>query len=189
MAAPTAEQLATMPIDQLEQMLMEESEKLSSLLATGGAETLPAMPAEAPMDIPMEAPMDAPMAPPPEELAMPMEEEAIPEMSVSPIMNPEVPLDMLSPDIIQSATSALAEAGFLDKATDSMSPELIQVLQGVADLLSPGIYNLNTDEDLMEFVNGIANGTVPITALSGPPAGGAGPDTGLADPGIGAPAF
>tara|TARA_Y100001938_G_scaffold149721_1_gene237624 strand:- start:3009 stop:3518 length:510 start_codon:yes stop_codon:yes gene_type:complete len=146
-----ANQLANMPLEDLEAMLMEESQKLSDLLATGGPETIPA------------APMDEPMA---EQDPMMMEEE-IPEMTSSPIMNEEVPLDMLSPDIIQSASTALVEAGFLDKATNEMSPELIEVFQGVADLLSPGIYNLNNDSDLMEFVNGIANGTVPITGLGG----------------------
>ena len=83
-------------------------------------------------------------------------------------MNAEVPLDMLSPDIIQSATAALAEAGFLDQATNQMSPDLIQVLQSVADISSPGIYNLSNDADLMEFVNGIANGIIPIAGAGGP---------------------
>ena len=179
--AYSPQELASMPLEQLESVLMEESSKLSDLLATGGPETIPAPP----MDIPMEDPM----AQMPQQDMM-MEEEPIPEMTSSPIMNPEVPLDMLSPDIIQSATSALVESGFLDKATNEMSPELIGVLQGVADVLSPGIYNLNNDEDLMEFVNGIANGTVPITALDGASVGGptgnpaAGPG-----PALGGPAF
>ena len=170
---PSAEELATMPLDQLETMLMEESQKLSDLLATGGPETIPAAP-----------PMEEPMAEPAPEM---MEEEVIPDMAVSPVMDPEVPLDMLSPDIIQSATTALVEAGFLDRATNQMSPELIKVMQGVADLLSPGIYNLNNDEDLMEFTNGIANGTVPITALDGAapgPAGGQPAGLGPAGPAL-----
>lgn len=172
---PSAEELATMPLDQLETMLMEESQKLSDLLATGGPETIPAAP---PMEEPMAEPAPAPDM---------MEEEVIPDMAVSPVMDPEVPLDMLSPDIIQSATTALVEAGFLDRATNQMSPELIKVMQGVADLLSPGIYNLNNDEDLMEFTNGIANGTVPITALDGAapgPAGGQPADLGPAGPAL-----
>tara|TARA_Y100001963_G_scaffold137751_1_gene201785 strand:+ start:5322 stop:5861 length:540 start_codon:yes stop_codon:yes gene_type:complete len=173
-------ELAQMPLEELESLVMQESQKLSDLLATGGPETLPAMPAEDPM---AEAPM--PEAAPMEEELM---EEEIPDMAVSPIMDPEVPLDMLSPDIIQSATTALVEAGFLDKATNAMSPDLIAVLQGVADLLSPGIYNLNNDADLMEFVNGIATGTIPLSGATstGADAGAGlpGTDAGLIPPGL-----
>tara|TARA_R100000322_G_C5444616_1_gene191434 strand:+ start:845 stop:1384 length:540 start_codon:yes stop_codon:yes gene_type:complete len=173
-------ELAQMPLEELESLVMQESQKLSDLLATGGPETLPAMPAEDPM---AEAPM--PEAAPMEEEMM---EEEIPDMAVSPIMDPEVPLDMLSPDIIQSATTAMVEAGFLDKATNAMSPDLIAVLQGVADLLSPGIYNLNNDADLMEFVNGIATGTIPLSGATntGADAGAGlpGADAGLIPPGL-----
>ena len=148
----TSEQLATMPLDQLEALVMQESANLDQLLAGGGAaETLPAMPvSEDPL---MAAEVD--------------EEMATGDVAASPPMNPEVPLDMLSPDIIQSATAALVEAGLLDKATNQMSPDLIQVLQMVADMQSPGIYNLNNDADLMEFVNGIANGIIPIAGSGG----------------------
>jgi hypothetical protein len=172
-------ELAQMPLEELEALVMQESEKLSGLLATGGPETLPAMPEEDPM-----AEMPMPEAAPMEEELM---EEEIPDMAVSPIMDPEVPLDMLSPDIIQSATTALVEAGFLDKATNAMSPDLIAVLQGVADLLSPGIYNLSNDADLMEFVNGIATGTIDLSGATSPGAdagAGIGAGLGAADAGI-----
>ena len=175
--AYSPEELAQMPLEELEALVMQESQKLTDLLATGGPETLPAMPPE-------EGMAEQPMMPE-EELMM---EEEIPEMTASPIMDPEVPLDMLSPDIIQSATTALVEAGFLDQATNAMSPDLIAVLQGVADLLSPGIYNLNTDADLMEFVNGISNGTIPLagagsTSADAGAGAGPGPSLGAIDPG------
>tara|TARA_Y100001963_G_C6556162_1_gene342128 strand:+ start:70 stop:561 length:492 start_codon:yes stop_codon:yes gene_type:complete len=155
MAAPTAEELANMPLEELEAMVMSESQKLSDLLATGGDETIPA-------------------APPMDEAAM-LEEE-MPDIAVSPLMNPEVPLDMLSPDIIQNATSILVEAGYLDKATSEMTPDLIAVLQSVSDMLAPGIYNLNNDNDLMEFVSGISNGAIAIES-TGVAASGATGDT------------
>ena len=150
----TSEQLASMPLEDLEALVMQESENLSNLLATGSAETLPASPM-------------------PEELgAMPDEpteliEEELSDVSAPAVMDPEVPLDMLSPDMIQSATAALVEAGFLDQATNQMSPDLIQVFQGVADIQSPGIYNLSNDADLMKFVNGIANGIIPLAGAAG----------------------
>tara|TARA_R110001583_G_scaffold74292_3_gene205886 strand:- start:1052 stop:1603 length:552 start_codon:yes stop_codon:yes gene_type:complete len=182
--AYSPEELAQMPLEELESLVMQESQKLTDLLSTGGPETLPAMPPEQGM------PQDPMMG---EEEFM---EEEIPDMTSSPIMDPNVPLDMLSPDIIQSATTSLVEAGFLDQATNAMSPDLIAVLQGVADLLSPGIYNLNTDEDLMEFVNGIANGTIPLagagstSADAGAGAGaGPGPSLGAIDPGAIPPGF
>ena len=159
----TSEQLASMPIEQLEALVMQESENLSSLLANGSAETLPA-------ELPMPGAM--PGAMPEEGLPLMPEEpveliEEAPMMDAAPVMNPEVPLDMLSPDIIQAATAALVEAGFLDQATNQMSPDLIQVLQGISDIQSPGIYNLGNDADLMEFVNGIANGIIPIAGAGG----------------------
>ena len=151
----TSEQLAAMPLEELEALVMQESENLSSLLASGSAETLPAvLPEEELPPLPMEE----------TELI----EEVPTAIEEAPLMNAEVPLDMLSPDIIQSATAALAEAGFLDQATNQMSPDLIQVLQSVADISSPGIYNLSNDADLMEFVNGIANGIIPIAGAGGP---------------------
>jgi hypothetical protein len=134
------EQLATMPIEDLESLVMEESKKLSGLLDTGGEETIPADPAM---------------------------EELPADVAVSPIMNPEVPLDMLSPDIIQAATSTLVAAGLLDRATGQMTPELIEVFQTAANEIAPGIYNLTNDEDLMEFVNGIANGTIAFGGIPG----------------------
>ena len=158
MATPTAEQLANMPLEELEAMVMSESQKLSDLLATGGDETIPMPPMEA--------------GPMPED---PMMEEEIPDVAVSPIMNPEVPLDMLSPDLIQGATSVLVESGYLDQATSEMSPDLIAILQSVSDMLAPGLYNLNNDNDLMEFVSGIANGTIPV-ASTGTIAAGGGPE-------------
>lgn len=165
----TSEQLASMPIEELEALVMQEASRLDQMLAGGGMdETLPAAPIE---QSPM---MDPAMAP---DMAAAQIQEEVPDVAVSPVMNPEVPLDMLSPDLIQSATTALVEAGLLDRATNQMSPDLIQVLQGVADLQSPGIYNLNNDADLMEFVNGIATGIIPI--------GGAG---GSAEPAIPGPA-
>jgi hypothetical protein len=133
---------------------MQESENLSNLLATGSAETLPA------------SPMPEELAAMPDEPTELIEEE-LPDVSAPAVMDPEVPLDMLSPDMIQSATAALVEAGFLDQATNQMSPDLIQVFQGVADIQSPGIYNLSNDADLMEFVNGIANGIIPLAGAAG----------------------
>ena len=159
MPAPTAEELANMPLEELEAMVMAESQKLSDLLATGGDETIPA---GAPMG-------DMPVA------EGPAIEEEIPDVAVSPLMNPEVPLDMLSPDLIQGATSALVGAGYLDSATSEMTPDLIAVLQTVSDLLAPGLYNLNNDNDLMEFVSGISNGTIPVES-AGTIAAGGGPE-------------
>tara|TARA_R100000700_G_C3156117_1_gene133332 strand:+ start:225 stop:743 length:519 start_codon:yes stop_codon:yes gene_type:complete len=162
----TSEQLAAMPLEDLEALVMQESANLERLLAGDGmAETLPAAPISE----------ESMMAPAP---ATEMEEE-VGDVAVSAVMDPEVPLDMLSPDLIQAATTALVEAGLMDRATNQMSPDLIQVLQGVADMQSPGIYNLNNDADLMEFVNGIATGIIPI--------GTAGSSAGPSIPGPAAP--
>lgn len=152
------EQLANMPLEELENILVQESQKLSDLLAQGGPEVemLPEQDAEM-------------MAEPDVELAEEeMMEESFEDPAVSPLINPDVPLDMLSPDIIQAATAQLVEAGLLDKASSQMTPELIGILEGVAQQSAPGLYNLTNDDDLMEFVNGIANGTIPVAGIGEP---------------------
>jgi len=140
MAIPSEQELAEMPLDQLEQLVMQQASEVSSLLGGEGTDVSPALGAP---------PAEAPIAP-----------EG--EQSVSPYMETGAPLDMISPDIIQMATTKLVEAGFLDVASSDMTPELIQVLQTVADSVAPGIYNLNNDADMMEFINGIANGTIVL---------------------------
>lgn len=132
MAQYTPEQLEQMPIEQLEQLIMQEAANLNQV-----------MPAEG-------QPLPGDEAPPPDMVA------------VDPYMDTGVPLDMMSADIIQQATTKLVEAGFLDLATAELTPELIQVFQAVSDQLAPGIYDLNDDADLMEFINGIANGTITV---------------------------
>jgi|TARA_R100001443_G_scaffold11661_2_gene21227 hypothetical protein len=140
MAAPTPEEIQNMPLEQLEQLIIQEAGRVQQLMgAEGGAGAeMPPEPAP-PMDMPAPG-MEA----------------------VAPYMDTGVPLDMLSADIIQQATTALVEGGYLDLASSEMTPELIQVLQAVAERVAPGIYDMSNDADLMEFVNGIANGTIPV---------------------------
>tara|TARA_Y100000034_G_C6783257_1_gene350238 strand:- start:372 stop:911 length:540 start_codon:yes stop_codon:yes gene_type:complete len=148
-----------MPLEDLEKLLLQYSEGMPSGPPPGMgpppdamAETLPAEPLVEP-------------------LASPMADQ----MAVDPFMETGAPLDMVSPDLITVATTALVEAGFLDVASSEMTPELVQVLQQVADQIAPGVYNMNNDADLMEFVNGIANGTIPVPSAQSLTAGGAEP--------------
>ena len=157
MATPPAPQQADMmPLEELERLLMQHAPPPEEMPADMGpppdamAETLPADPGMT-ADPFMEA------------------------MSAEPFMETGAPLDMISPDLITIATTALVEAGFLDVASSEMTPDLIQVLQQVSDQIAPGVYNMNNDADLMEFVNGIANGTIPVPSAKSLTAGGAEP--------------
>tara|TARA_R110000824_G_scaffold278612_1_gene466892 strand:+ start:8349 stop:8885 length:537 start_codon:yes stop_codon:yes gene_type:complete len=166
MAIPSEQELATMPLDQLEQLVMQQANEVSSLLGGEGTDAAPAAPGEM-----MPAPEGSP--------------------AVDPYMDSGAPLDMLSSDIIQMATTRMVESGFLDVASSEMTPELIQVLQGAADAIAPGIYNMNNDADLTEFVNGIANGTIPLSStrsLTADAASGAGPEPIGPEPAGGLPA-
>ena len=175
MAIPTAPQpTEMMPLEDLEKLLLQFTPEGGPAATPAGmgpppeamAETLPADPSLMGMDPMMQ---EAGMEPMPEE-----------SMAVDPFMDTGASLDMISPDMITIATTALVEAGFLDLASSELTPELVQTFQQVADQMAPGVYNMNNDADLMEFVNGIANGTIPVPSAksltsggesAGPPAG------------------
>lgn len=163
---PTPEEIQNMPLEQLEQFIIQEAGRVQQLMAGEG---------------------DPSLAAGAEEGMPPMEEPAPGMEAVAPYMDTGVPLDMLSTDIIQQATTVLVESGYLDLATSELTPEVIQTMQTIAERIAPGIYELSNDADLMEFVNGIANGTIPVPSPREVVAGaGAGP-AGLAptgNPGI-----
>ena len=160
---PVPEQTELMPLEDLERLLLQAVD--------------PGAPPGMPSD----------MGPPPDAMAetlpadIGMEQLPGESMTTAPFMETGAPLDMISPDLITIATTALVEAGFLDVASSEMTPELIQVFQQVADQMAPGVYSMNNDADLMEFVNGIANGTIPVPSTKSLTAGGAEP--GGAEPG------
>jgi len=173
--SPTPEELQNMPLEQLEQLVMQEAARVQALLPGAGGE------GEAAMGLPPGMP-EAGRLPEIPGMEAPIEELPPPGMEAAlPYMETGAPLDMLSADIIQQATTKLVEGGFLDLAASALTPELIQIFQSVAERVAPGIYDLTNDSDLMEFVNGIANGTVPLPstrdiiagAEAGPPAGAA----------------
>tara|TARA_R100001443_G_scaffold8698_1_gene18127 strand:+ start:19053 stop:19652 length:600 start_codon:yes stop_codon:yes gene_type:complete len=73
----------------------------------------------------------------------------------------------LTPEMIQQATAKLVEAGMFEMTTSEMSNELIGDLQVIADLLFPGLYVLSQPDQLMEFLNGIINGTIELRIPAG----------------------
>ena len=133
-------------------------------------EEMEELPTEEPMEeLPPEEPMDEPM----EEMAM---------------------LDSIQPEEVQMATAKLVEAGMMDSVTSEMSPETIEKLQAVADMIDPGLYELENPEELKEFIDGINTGTIDLARSDEPelaagpagPLGGAGPVAGPAGPAAGA---
>jgi len=117
------------------------------------------------------------------------EQAAAPEQQAAA---PVMPMDEfgmgLTPDAIQQATAKLVEAGIFTGTTGEMTQELVADLQAVANLLSPGLYDLSQPDQLEEFINGINDGTIPLTpAVPAPAAGAAGAvPAGIPVPGAGA---
>tara|TARA_R100000808_G_C2155067_1_gene166784 strand:- start:4578 stop:5141 length:564 start_codon:yes stop_codon:yes gene_type:complete len=164
------EEIENMSLPELQAMLEMELQRAEQTLAGGAMPKEPMMEEEALME---EAPMEEAAAPPPEEMDM-MEE--------------------LTPAVIQEATSMLVEAGMLDKAASEITPELRTKLQAAADKIDPGLYDLNDQDQLEEFINGIINGIIELTPTGpepaptglglggGPPAPGLPPGAGLGVP-------
>tara|TARA_R110000765_G_scaffold348643_1_gene438763 strand:- start:1614 stop:2015 length:402 start_codon:yes stop_codon:yes gene_type:complete len=90
-----------------------------------------------------------------------------PEMGVGP-----------SPDVIMAATSILVAAGLIPQATDQLTPEVVAAFQMLVDKIRPGLYDLSSPDELLEVLNGLANGTIGLdvagdaAALGGDPAAG-----------------
>ena len=99
---------------------------------------------------------------------------------------PVMPMDEfgmgMTPEKIQQATAKLVEAGMFDMTTGEMTPDLVAALQSVANLLSPGLYDLSQPDQIEEFINGINDGTIALTpaAPAAPAAGTPVPGAGLA---------
>ena len=101
-------------------------------------------------------------------------------------------LPPVNPELVLAATSVLVSAGLLAEATDQLTPEVVAALQSLVDKIRPGLYDLSVPEELMEVLNGLANGTIGLdvgadaaAAAGGPgPAGPAGGPAGPAGPAI-----
>tara|TARA_R110000824_G_scaffold301762_2_gene489727 strand:+ start:296 stop:754 length:459 start_codon:yes stop_codon:yes gene_type:complete len=77
----------------------------------------------------------------------------------------------VSEDLIFTATSALVEAGLLDSAVREITPEVLVALEAFVSEIRPGLYDLSNEADLLEVLNGIANGTIYSGAGAAEPAG------------------
>ncbi len=127
---------------------------------------------------------------PPEE---PME-ELPPEEPMEEQMDEMAMLDSIQPEEVQMATAKLVEAGMMDSVTSEITPETIEKLQAVADMIDPGLYELENPEELKEFIDGINTGTIDLARSDEPelaagaagPLGGAGPVAGPVGPPAGA---
>lgn len=168
------EEIENMSLPELQAMLAMELEEAEKTLQGGDMAKEPMMD-EAMMK---EEPM--------------MEEEAMMEESPAEMDMMEV----LSPAIIQEATAMLVEAGMLDQAASAITPDLRTKLQQAADKIDPGLYDLQDQDQLEEFINGIINGIIELSpdtgesepvglGLAAPPAG---LDAGAGIPGAGIPA-
>tara|TARA_R100001594_G_scaffold18706_1_gene36838 strand:- start:979 stop:1509 length:531 start_codon:yes stop_codon:yes gene_type:complete len=145
MAIPSEDELAAMSLPELEALLSQKQQELSTAI---------------------------------EEFAMQPETEQIEEQPVEEQMDaPAPPVEMdefgmgMTPELVQSATAKLVEAGMLDAATSEITPELIAKMQEIADQIDPGLYDLSQPDQLEEFINGINNGTIELAPAGAAPAG------------------
>lgn len=139
-----------MPLEQLEGLVVERAKGVEAALAdkhariVGESSPGPALPAPAAGAAPM-----TPPSPAPDEL------------------------NAIAPDVMRAASAALVTAGLLEKASDTMTPEVLKALFDAAERTSPGLYNLDNPDDLQEFVEGLANGRIRLDAAAAPGPGAA----------------
>ena len=106
----------------------------------------------------------------------PMEEEALME---EPILVDE---GEASPESVMSATAVLTEAGLLASPSESLTPEVLSAISQIAEQFAPGLYDMANPAHVTEILDGIINGTIPITASAPEP----GPEpAGEPEPGLG----
>jgi hypothetical protein len=74
-------------------------------------------------------------------------------------------LNMVTPELIQSASNILVSLGIIPEAQTEMTPGFLQLLQMIADMTNPGIYNLQNEDDLVELLNGIKTGIIALPNL------------------------
>ena len=91
-------------------------------------------------------------------------------------------LNMVTPDLIGAASAVLVALGIIPEVQTEMSPGFMQLLQMISDTVNPGVYNLQNEDDLVEFLNGIATGIISLPDLSagGVPGGAPGAVPGVA---------
>jgi hypothetical protein len=107
---------------------------------------------------------EPPPASPPAEPAM--EEPAMDAPVKEPVIDEGLG-DMFNagPDTVKAASSALVEAGRLDKITDKLTPEFKKIALAVANEADPGLYE---DGDINDVITGLASGSILVKPVSGP---------------------
>lgn len=144
-----------------EALFLQRLQELQSIIGTADADpfgaTNPAAPAP-PGLTPMDPGMDPGMAP-----------MAGPGDASSP-----GPMDgLVPPDVVKAATGAMVQAGRLPTITDTLTPEVVNILSEAVESSAPGLYDLNNPDDMREAIYAAGNGTLPI-----PPARGSQPHVG-----------
>jgi hypothetical protein len=91
------------------------------------------------------------------------------------------------PGIIQAATMELVQMGLLDRAAAAVTPQVLDALQRLVDQVAPQLYDVrNNPDDLMEVLEGVANGSLGTGAgAAGNMEPGGGSGGGAAGPAIG----
>ena len=96
----------------------------------------------------------------------PMQEAAPAEEELPPVSAPEAPLmgveEAAPPELVMAATNTLVEAGMLEVASDTLTPEVLAVIAQIAEQFAPGLYDTTNPAHVTEILDGIINGTIPV---------------------------
>tara|TARA_R110000824_G_scaffold199734_6_gene383709 strand:+ start:1677 stop:2243 length:567 start_codon:yes stop_codon:yes gene_type:complete len=126
--------LQQIPLEELERMIMDRAGALEQVMAQSARGDV--MPAEPEMEM-----AGSEMAP---EGAMPDGGE-------------------INPGAVKAASAMLVEAGLLEEITDTLTPEVLNVLTMLAEQEAPGLYDIQNVAHLMELINGIRTGLIPLS--------------------------
>ena len=72
------------------------------------------------------------------------------------------PAPQAPPDLVQQATTILAQSGLLPGPTSELTRDLLAVLQQIAETDAPGLYDLSNPADVLELLKAIVNGTIQL---------------------------
>lgn len=152
---PSDEELQNMPLDQLEQLVLQATDEVNAALQGRGIDLGPGAGAVGP--------------------------------TPSGMGEPGGGLSLVTPELLGAVSEVLVALGVLSEPVQEMSPDFMEMLTVLAEHTNPGVYNLQNEDDLVEFLNGIATGLIAIPDLSGGAAPGGLPPAGPEGQPIGGP--
>jgi len=148
--------LQQIPLEELERMIMDRAAALEqAMAASASGEVMPTGPEVMGGELPPEA-------------AMPAEPGLAPEQGMPAVGE-------IDPGAIKSVSAILVDAGLLSEITDTLTPELLNVLMMLAEQDAPGLYDPGNTAHIMELIDGIRTGLISLEPKQAAPVPGPAP--------------